>query len=196
MIDLRIEFPRGTRLDRLIDPRAVEWAEAQALNRTRNNVHKVGLEVVARAMGISVSKLRKRGKMTSRGRSGKFGAMAKDRRATRRRLRTAVIGTGRPWNVTRWNGQVVRVAGRVAGTSHEAYGRRQVAPRTWMLPSKAIVVREGRSFRGVFGPGVGQMMQRRDVLSAMQGEALKRFPRHFSSAVDFAFSRGGSRFLR
>lgn len=196
MIVLRLQLPPGTRIDSIISPKAVAWAEAQALNRTRNNAQTEGLKLVSRAMGISSTDLRKRkGGSASRGK-GKFGAVAKGRNATRRRLETSVIGQGRPFNVTRWNGQAVRINNRVVATTHSAYGRRQIAKRTWMLGNGAIVTRSGASFRGVHGPGVGQMMERPKVVRAMQAKVAERFPSHFQSALTFALSPKAPKFLR
>ena len=202
MIDLRVEIParEQTRLLRALDGRAVNWAEVQALNRTRNNVQTTGLEAVAGAMGIKVSKLRKRVRKLEVGQlraSGKFGTVAKGRNATRFRLETSVRGFGRPFNVSRWNAKPIRDArGRVVAVTHSAYGREVTAERTWLLGNGAVVTRSGNSFRGVFGPGVAQMMERRDVRKAMEQEAIKRFPQHFKSAIEFAFTPGANRVLR
>lgn len=191
MIRLDVRVPRLRRLA-LVDPKVLRFAEAQALNRTAANVQKVGLKRVSRAMGIKVSDLRKRGKKAGK----KFGAVARGRQATRRRLFTSVVGSGRPFNVRRWGAQPVRVAGRTVAVQHSAYGRPQIAKRAWQLNSGAVVVRSGNSFRSVFGPGVGQMMERKDILRAMQLEATTRFPGHFFSAVRFGLSRNAPRFLR
>lgn len=191
MFDIRVTPERGTRLDRLIDPKAVAWAEAQALNRTAGNVQTVGLTEVSKAMGVPVTKLRKRGRAKAPKRpSGKFGAVTKGRKASRRRLETSVIGRGRPFNAGRWNGADVVVAGRTVATMHEAYGRKQIAKRTWRLKNGAIVKRKGASFEGVFGPGVAQMMERASVVRRMEREAVERFEHHFSQAIDFAFASG------
>ena len=58
-----------------------------------------------------------------------------------------------------------------------------------MLSSGAVVVRSGNSFRSVFGSGVGQMMERKDIVRAMQAEATQRFPGHFNSALQFFIRR-------
>ena len=201
MIEIKFEIPQRQLLQAL-NPKALEFAEAEALNRTRNNVQTVGLKQIARAMGVKQSQLRKRGKPKDRSiqqsgrKAGKFGAVVKERDATRRRLETGVTGRGRPFNVGRWDGKPVTVGGRTVATEHGAYGRRQIAKRTWQLKNGAIVTRKGNSFRGVWGPGVRQMMERRDVLRMMEREALERFPGHFRSVVRFAFSRQAPAFLR
>ena len=203
-LDVRIDRRDEARALRWLDPGRVAWAESQAVNRTAANVQTKALELVGEAMGISVSKLRKRGRgATAR---GKFGAVSRGRAARPKRLITAVTGYGRPFNVTRWGGQEIRAGasvslkgrkrrgkGRVVGTTHRAYGREQTALRTWMLPSGAIVVRDGDSFRGVYGPGVAQQMETPEIMGALEREALKRFGEHFRDAVRFAFSPAGDR---
>ena len=196
MIDLRIRSPDLARLRRL-DNRRVEFAEAQALNRTATNVRRYGLRQIADEMGVKISQLRKRGRSRpSRRERSKFGSVAKGRRATRRRLETAVIGSGRPFNVSRWTTQPIKVGNRVVAVRHDAYGRAQTAEGTWLLNNGAVVVRSGNSFRGVFGPGVGQMMERRNVVLGMQREAARRFPGHLASALRFVFSSRAPAFLR
>lgn len=194
MIEIRLDraTQRQLRRLRILDPQTVALATAQALNRTRNNAQTAGIKAVSLAMGIPRSKLKKRGRAivtNTNARSGKFGAVAKGKNATKRTLRTAVVGRGRPFNVTRWGGKEVKVNKRAVATQHAAYGRKQIAKRTWMLKNRAIVVRQGASFRGVFGPGVGQMMQRPRVVKAMQDEVFARFPGHFSSAFRFYVRR-------
>lgn len=197
MITIKIPPHQQAALLRALDPKRVAAAEAQALNRTRNNTQTTGLKAVAREMGVKVSQLRKRGRpkdrslATSARKAGKFGAVTKGRNATRRRLETSIVGRGRPFNANRWDGADVTVAGRTVATMHSAYGRRQIAKRTWRLKNGAIVHRKGNSFEGVFGPGVGQMMERKRVLRLMERTVLERFPQHFKSAVEFLFSPAG-----
>lgn len=201
MISLDIKFPQGARGLRLLDAKAVNFAEYTALNRTANNVQKKALELVSKDMGIPVSKLRKRGRSVTAG--AKFGTVSKGRRASRRRLETTVTGYGRPFNAGRWGGEEVRAGasvslggrrrkrrggGVVLGTTHSAYGRNQFAKNTWMLNNGAIVKRKGKSFEGVFGPGVGQVMEKRDNIRKLQREAILRFNNHFGVALRFAFS--------
>jgi hypothetical protein len=195
---------------RLLDPAAMLASEAQALNRTRNNLQTAAIELVADEMGIPKAKLAKRGRRVSvalsksGSKAGKFGAVSKGRNATRRRLETSVRAFGRPFNVGRWDGQEVREGastslsgrkrkgkGRAVGTTHSAYGRRQFAPGTWRLKNGAIVKRHGKSFRGVYGPGVAQVMEYPHIRRKLDALALKQFDRHFSAAVAFRFSSAG-----
>lgn len=211
MIDIRVQFPKdeALRLLNLLDPKAMAFAESQAVNRTAKNVQSFGLELIAKKMGISKAKLRKRGRGVS-ATGNTFGTVSQGRRSTRRTLSTTVTGYGRPFNAGRWDGQEIRSGastsaggkrkrrgkGTVLGTQHRAYGRPQVAPRTWMLRNGAIVVRDGNSFRGVFGPGVAQQMGHRDVMGPLQKHAQERFLFHFKEAVEFAFSAQGKRAVR
>ena len=81
MIDIRVEIPRfeQQRLLKSLSPRAVQFAEQQALNRTAANVQRVGIKRIARAMGIKRSQVRKRGKSVSARRGSKFGAVSRGR---------------------------------------------------------------------------------------------------------------------
>lgn len=208
MIDLTVKVRPGdvSRLRQFLSPSKVEAAEAQALNRTAANVTKESLRLVADDMGIPVSKLAKRARARTipvrdnNHSSGKFGSVGKGRKATRRRLRTSVVGRGRPFNVSRWKAEEVKGGasvslkgrkkkgtGRVLGVLHSAYGRQQFAAKTWRLPNGAVVVRRGESFRGVYGPGVGQVMERRHIVRKLTMEAQKRFDGHFASALRFYF---------
>jgi len=212
MIDIKLEFPPGQqiRLLRILDPKAMETAEAQALNRTRNNVQTLAIKLVAKEMGITTAKLKKRGRRVevslrdAAKKSGKFGALTKGRNATRRRLHTSVRGFGRPFNVGRWNAQEVRAGestslkgrkrkgqGRSIGVTHAAYGRRQFAKQTWMLKNGAVVKAHGASFKGVYGPGVTQVMEYRHIRRKLEREAVMRWDQHFKSAVQFAFASRG-----
>ena len=96
MISLNVRIPQGARGLRLLDAKAVRTAEFIALNRTAANVQKLSLKLVAEEMGITVAKLRKRGRRVT-GRA--FGAVSKGKRATPRRLLVKVTGYGRPFNV-------------------------------------------------------------------------------------------------
>ncbi len=205
MIDIKLEFPPGQqiRLLRILDPKAMETAEAQALNRTRNNVQTLAIKLVAKEMGVTTAKLKKRGRdvqvnlRDSAKKSGKFGALTKGRNATRRRLHTSVRGFGRPFNVGRWDAQEVRLPGvaggkgRALGVTHRAYGRRQFAKKTWMLENGAVVKRKGRSFQGVFGPGVTQVMEYPHIRRKLERKAIDKWNQHFKSAVQFAFTSRG-----
>lgn len=212
MIDIRLEFPPGAQIKllRLLDPKVMAIAEAQALNRTRNNVRTLAIKLVAKEMGITTAKLKKRGRdvqvslRDSAKKSGKFGTLANGRNATRRTLHTSIRGFGRPFNVGRWDAQEVRGGastslkgrkrkgtGRVLGTQHSAYGRAQFAQRTWMLENGAVVKRDGDSFSGVYGPGVTQVMEYRHIRRKLEQEAVAKWDQHFRSAVDFAFTARG-----
>ena len=74
------------------------------------------------------------------------------------------------------------------GPTPAAYGREQFARNTWMLKNGAIVKRKGRSFEGVYGPGVAQVMEKRPILRKLEREAVVRFNNHFGVALQFAFS--------
>lgn len=208
MIDVQVKLPDGEirRLRRFLNPDKMNFAESQALNRTRANVNKLALNLVADDMGVPVSKLAKRAKVRTVSRdnnspSGKFGGVGPGRKATRRRLTTSVIGRGRPFNVSRWKAKEVRAGasvslkgrnkkggGIVLGTLHSAYGRQQFAQKAWRLNNGAVVVRKGNSFRGVWGPGVAQVMSKRALVRKLEIETQKRFDQHFTSAVRFAFN--------
>ena len=216
MIDIKLEFPPGAQIKflRLLDPAVMAGAEAQALNRTRDNVRTLAIKLVAKEMGITTAKLKKRGRdvqvslRDSAKKSGKFGAVALGKDATKRTLSTSVRGFGRPFNVSRWGGELVlpgasvsisrtgkrrkrKGKGRPLGTVHSAYGRQQFAPNTWMLKNKAIMVRDGASFRGVYGPGVTQVMEYPNIRRILERLAVKKWDQHFKSAVEFAFTARG-----
>lgn len=210
MIDVTVKLPDGeiSKLRRFLHPDKMSFAESQALNRTRANVNKLALKLVAEDMGIPLSKLAKRARARTVSRdnnspSGKFGGVGPGRKATRRRLTTSVIGRGRPFNVARWKAKEVRSgasvslkgrnkkgSGTVLGTLHSAYGREQFAKKAWRLKNGAVVVRHGASFRGVYGPGVGQVMEKREIVRKLVMETQKRFDQHFTSAIRFAFAGG------
>lgn len=194
MIELRVRMRPPLRDLKIFNPRVYARAEAQALNRSRNNAQTEAIKVVAKAMGVPRSRLKKRGRFSvgnPNARSGKFGAMAKGKNANTRRLETAVIARGRPFNVTRWGGKAIKGKGRrVVATQHSAYGRQQVARKTWMLKNRAIVVRQGKSFRGVYGPGTAQQFEKPQVIKRVQQVVIKRFPGHFRSALRYFIARG------
>jgi len=217
VIDIKLEFPPGEqiRLLRILDPKAMASAEVQALNRTRNNVQTLAVKLVAAEMGITTARLKKRGRRVdvsvqdSAKKSGKFGAVTKGRNANRRTLSTSVRGFGRPFNVGRWGAEAVKGGastslggrrrkgkGRVLGVVHSAYGRRQFARGTWQLKNGAVVKRQGRSFEGVYGPGVTQVMEYRHIRRKLEAEAVKRWDQHFKAAVEFAFTSKGQRVAR
>ena len=185
MLDIRVELPRSARLRlaRLVDGRAIAWAESQAINRTARNVTTLGIKEVAKEMGIKRSKLAKRGRQRNFRDSSKYGGINPKRRATRRRLFTEISARGRPFNVRRFGAK--RVLG---GVHHEAWGRGQTARGAWMLKNGAAVIRSGSSFRSVFGPGVTHVFQYPRIARLMQREAVRKFPGHFSTAVRYALS--------
>ena len=205
-IDVRVPKTQELRLLRLLDPKTMAKAEAQAVERTAKNVQTEALEAVSDEMGIPVAKLRKRGRGVS-GR-GSFGAISKGKKATPRRLSTTVTGYGRPFNVSRYGGEAIyagasttlsgrkrrrQKGARVVATRHKAWGEERVLPGTWMLQNGAIMVRSGKSFRGVFGPGVAQEMERPPVMRRLEKLATERFLHHFREAAKFLFSDAGAR---
>ena len=209
MLDIRVETPRRefTALLRVLEPSRVAFAEAQACNRTAANVQKTGIELVAKRMGIPQTKLAKRGRRTDwRGRR-QHGAFARGRKATRRHLQASLRGVGRPFNVTRFNAVPIYAGSstslktgkqrnpgkkkgrRVIGVAHNAWGRRQTAgPNVWRLKNGAFVIPSGNTFRGMFGPGVTHVLQYPSVEKKLVQVALERYPQHFSSAIEYAFS--------
>jgi len=193
VITLKVELPKGeqAKLLRLLSPKRFEEAEAQALNRTANNVQKFGLELVSSYMGIPKSKLNRRGRSVSATKTGgKFGAISKGRRASRKRLATDVLGVGRPFNVTRFNATVVRSNKRQTGVTHRAWGVTRTLEKVWMLvnkPGRPVVVREGKSFRGVYGPGVGQVLDITRHRRLMERHAQERFEFHMVSRLRYKF---------
>lgn len=208
MIELRVANPRD--LDRqflrVLDPKAVAFAEVEALNRTAANVQTLALELVSEDMGIPKSKLRKRGRGARAG--AKFGTVSKGRKARARRLSTSVSGYGRPFNVTRWKAEEVREGastslkgrkrkgkGGVLGVTHNAYGRTQFTRNAWIAPwpGNPVILRKGDKLKGVFGPGVAQVLEKRKNLRRLETTATTRFEQHFASRLQFAFSRGGTR---
>ena len=208
VVQVKVEFPPGqeVRLLRLLDPKTLAKAEAQAVDRTARNVQQEALEAVSDEMGIPVKKLRKRGRGVS-GR-GSFGTVSKGRKPTARRLSTTVTGYGWPFNVSRWDAQPIysgesstlsgrrrRAKGRrrVVAVRHRAYGREQVVAGTWLLGNGAVVVMSGESFRGVWGPGVGQQMEKPHVMRRLERVAQERFLYHFREAARFLFSAAGAR---
>lgn len=217
MIDVRVKLPNGERVKvlRLLDGKAMQFAEVQAINRTAANMQKLALKIVARKMGVTTAQIKKRGRgTTARGgatkKAGKYGTISQGRKANRRTLSTTVDGYGRPWNAGRWEGREIRsgatsgVGGRrdargggtVIGTTHSAYGRPQVALRTWRLKNGAIVKRKTfnkQSFTGVYGPGIGQQMEKPKVARPLTKYAQKQFAKHFKASVEFAFSPAGLR---
>ncbi len=194
MLSLRVEFPKGTsrRLLQLLDPGRVKWAEAEALNSTAGKVQRLGVQLVSQQMGIPPAKLAKRGRRVFGSSADKYGTVSRGRRANRRRLFVTVHGVGRPFNVVRFKGVPIRQGSRrVVGVQHQAWGRTQVAMGVWQLvnmPGRPFVIRQGRSFRGVFGPGVRHVLEYPHISGALLREAQRQFPRFFANRIEYAFS--------
>lgn len=159
MIEMQISVPHTTerRVARWTDPARLAKAEAQALNRTVNNLQKAAQDALSEEMGIPKSRLRLRGRFVS-ARTRQQGALPR-RHANRHYLEAVLSGYGRPFNLSRWGAKPVYGArrgsgrgsytslktgrvvnprkskrGRVLGVQHSAWGRNQFAPRLFMLP--------------------------------------------------------------
>ena len=172
----------------LLDPKRYKWAMKESLNRTAGNVATFGVKKVAKEMGIPEGNLKKRGRFAV-GSGKKFGAVSKGRGATARRLAAEVKGYGKPFNAVRWNGAALGDGKR--GVKHEAWGRPQVNLKAWQLtnkPGKPLVIRKGKSFRGLYGPGVTNVMQKPEIEQSMQKFANRRFRGHWRSRLAFAFN--------
>ena len=202
MIDVRIETPRSTRLTfaRLLDGKAIAAAEAQALNRTAANVTTFSRKRVAEEMGLAASLLAKRGRRTDWRGSRKHGAVARGRKAYRNRLSAEVRGAGRPFNISRWKNTPIYAGDssslksrrrrkgkgqRVLGVTHNAWGRTQTIGGVWQLKNGAYMVRDGSTFRSVYGPGVTHVLQYKHIERAVREYANERFLRHFESAISY-----------
>ena len=191
MIDIRLEIPRRaeTRVLSFLNPRRVRWAEKEAVNLTTAHVARFAHRLVAEEMGISPTKLRKRGRSARPGGRAQ-GTVSRGRRATTRRLFSTVNGYGKPFNVTRWNAQEVKEGKRVVGVTHKAWGRQQLAPRTWKLGVKGgpVVKRADGQVRGVFGPGVTHVMEYPHIMGRLKRRAQRRFGVTFIRRLRYAFS--------
>lgn len=185
MLDIRVELPRPQLLKilRTIDGKAVLYAETQALNRTANNVSKVAIKEVSREMGIKRSEIAKRGRRIDFRGTDKYGGINRTKKAARRRLFAVVSGRGRPFNIKRFKAKIAK-----DGATHEAWGRSQFAEGVWRLKNGAFVVRSGKSFRSVFGPGITHVMEYPHVERKLEKEALAKFDGHFATAIRYAFS--------
>ena len=65
---------------------------------------------------------------------------------------------------------------------------------TWnpaKMITRAVVKRKGRSFQGVFGPGVTQVMEYPHIRRKLESKAIDKWNQHFKSAVLFAFTSRG-----
>ena len=103
------------------------------------------------------------------------------------------MGVGRPFNVTRWGGLALYGPdGRQAATRHHAWGTPRILQDTWQLvnePGQPIVLGEGASFRGVYGPGVAQTLEVKEISVAMQRFTNRRFRHHWRSRLRYAFEQ-------
>ena len=211
MLDIRVELPgpQQVKLLRLLDPKRVTFAEREALNGTARDVQKTALKAISKEMGIPRSKLAKRGRRVDRSsRTGKMGT-APVLRATNRRLISGIVGYGRPFNLVRFNAQVIRGGatssiqtgrarkggGRVIGITHEAWGRKQAAIGLWQLKKGGpIVKRTGRwtgkrgGIEGAYGPGMTHVMQYPHIERRLQRVAVRVFPGRFKKRLRYAFS--------
>ena len=189
----KLEIPQKeqVRVLRLLSPRPVAWAEAQACNRTANNVKSKALKRISEEVPIDKKDLKKRG----RGTSGH--GVTRDVSANVRRLEAWVTAFGRAFNVTRFNAVQQKGKGedgrwRVVGTTHSAYNRRQYAPRAWKLHQKGVpVVHRDKAkgyIDGVFGPSPGWVMSQPHVARELEALAVKKFPQHFVSRLRYALS--------
>ena len=189
-LTLQIKFAPGDeqKLLSLLDPKRYQWAMKEALNRTAGNTAEFGLKKVAKYMGLSETQLKKRGRFTQ-GSGKKFGAVSRGKRATQRRLAAEVKGYGKPFNAVRWDGEALGGAKR--GVQHSAWGRHQINMKAWQLtnkPGKPLVIRDGKSFRGLFGPGVVKVLERDDIERSMAKYANRRFRGHWRSRLTYAFN--------
>ena len=202
-------MPRSSklRIARLVDGRAVNFAEREALNGTASAVQRVAIKQIADEMGLQPKDLRKRGRdvRNRASRTGKVGSLP-IRRASRRRLVAILQGFGRPFNLTRFNaqeiksgsrtnlksGRTTRGKGRTIGVVHEAWGRRQAVLGLFTLPvkGKPVVVREGNRLRGAYGPGVTHVMRYPHIMRALELEAMTEFPKRFAERLRYAMSSG------
>lgn len=203
-INVRMTSRSKRNIRALTNPGAVDWAEAQALNRTAVNVRDVGIKRVAKEMGLSASKLRKRGRGADFRNKRQHGAFSQTRKANKRRAQAVLQGFGRPFNINRWKnkpiyagsrtslktGKVTRPRGvqQVIGVTHKAWGDTTTIGGVWRLKNGAYMVRDGDSFRSVYGPGVTHVLGYPDVARFIRRYANRRFRHHFDRAMAYAFS--------
>ena len=205
MLDVRIEVPqqKWRSLLRAVDPKAVTFAETQALNRAAANGRSKGIELVAKAMGIGKTKLRKRGRQADFRGGNKHGAFSQTKRATRRQHEAVLSGFGRPFNINRWKNTPIhsgsstniqtRVRRRersrqVIGVTHNAWNDTKTIGNVWRLSNGAYVTRTGNTFRSVYGPGVTHVLEYPEVSTPLIEHIQERFEHHFDQAIDYALS--------
>ena len=200
-IDIKIPERQKNNALNLVDPKGMAWAEAQALNRAAANTRDFGLKLVARQMGIPRTKLAKRGRRTDWRGSARHGAFSQTKRANRRVATAVLQGFGRPFNINRWKNKPIyegsrtsiktrrqtrtRRAQRVIGVTHTAWGDTTTIGNVWRLSNNAYMVRSGKSFRSVYGPGVTHVLQYPRVSKSVIRFAQRRFNHHFRAAVDY-----------
>ncbi len=210
MLEIRVRLPAAqqTKMLRFLDPKRVAFAEREALNGTARDVQKTALKAISKEMGIERSKLAKRLRRPSPG-SRQVGAVGV-RRATTRKLVSATIGLGRPFNLKRFKPEVIRAGavssvksrktkrggGRVIGITHEAWGRRQAAIGLFELwPGGPIVKRVNKDWKAkrgaidsAYGPGVTHVMEYPHIATRLEKLALRVFPGRFKKRLRYAFS--------
>lgn len=192
MLSVKVELPNReqVKLLRFLSPKRVQFAEKEALNQARNDGQRLSLRLVAKYMGIPESKLKKRGKFLG---GKKYGAVSKGRNASMRKLYTSIIYAGRPFNVKRYNANVVKEGRRTIGVFHSAWGTRRFIEGAFELQKKGtpILIRSASKgyARGVYGPGVAQTWQNDD---SMRKQVVRRVQRRFKVAfrgrLRYAFS--------
>lgn len=208
MIQLSVELPpaQEARMLRMLDPKRMRVAEKQALTRTQANVQSESLQLVSKKMGIPIAKLRKRGRVTFASRAA-FGAIAKSKNPTLRSLEAQVRATGKPFNVIRWQAREIKGGssqsiksrrktkgkGRSVAVAHKAWGREQITLGAWIMKANggtfvAIKSRSKGRPRGVYGPGVTQVIKYPEVLRALEVHTVTQFNHHYTQAVNYVFS--------
>ena len=206
MIAISVKIPNRQKvaLANLLSPKRVAWAEAQAVNRTAANTKDLGLKRVAKEMGLPVSKLAKRGRRTDWRGSSKFGAFSQVKKANRSRLRAVLRGVGKPFNINRWKNTPIyegsrssiktgkqtrkRTAKRVIGVTHTAWGDVTTIGNVWRLANGAYMVRDGKTFRSVYGPGVTHVLGYPHIAKLLRWYAQRRFTHHFKVALAYSQS--------
>lgn len=207
-LSIQVNLPPGEeqKLLKILDPKRYQWAVKSAINRTSANVQRFTIKQIAKELGTTPSKIKRSGRAVLT--SGSFGSVAKGRAATIRRPETSLIGTGRNFNVTRFNAiplhgrreKGATTSGQI-GVRHEAYNRDQSAMRTWMLvnkPGRPVVKRvdgltktKRAKLEGVYGPGVRWYMEQPKILLSMTRFTQRRFRHHWRSRLAYAMrSRG------
>lgn len=190
-ISAKFDATSERRIAQFTNPRRVRWAEKEAVNIAGTRTAKLAHKLVADEMGIDRAKLRKRGRQV-KPRGKNHGTVSRGRAATLRKLRTTVDGYGKPFNVTRWDAKPIKEGNRTVGVFHEAWGRRQFAPRTWRLNVRGnpIVKRDASKgyVNGVFGPGVTHVMEYPHIERQIVRRAQRVLRVQFVKRLRYAFS--------